>query len=47
MNSTLAILKRLLKEQRITQQQYRTYKGQVISGNEEGCLIGLKRKRLI
>lgn len=44
---TLKILKRLFKEGRINIQQYRTYKGQVLSGNEEACLVGLRRKKLI
>lgn len=47
MRNTLILLKELLKQGKITQQQFRTYRGQVISGNEEGCLVGLKRKRLI
>ena len=41
------MLKQLLKDRKITQQQYRTYKGQVTSNNEIGCITGLKRKHLI
>lgn len=41
------VLKRLLKQNKITKQEYRTYKGQVKSGNTEGCIVGLKRKGLI
>lgn len=32
---------------KINRQQYRVYKGQALSGNELGCLTGLKRKKLI
>lgn len=44
---TMKILKQLLRDGKISRQAFRTYKGQVLSGNEEGCLIGLKRKKLI
>ena len=44
---TIDYLKKLLKEKRITMQQYRTYKGQVLSGQLSACLKGLKRKKLI
>jgi hypothetical protein len=44
---TLNVLKRLRKEKQITQQQYKTYKGQVVHGDEIGCIKGLKRKHLI
>lgn len=44
---TIKLLKRLLKEKKINKQQFRTYRGQVLSGNEEGCLVGLSRKGLI
>lgn len=47
MNKTMILLKRLKKENRITQQQFKTYKGQVIHGDEIGCIKGLKRKHLI
>lgn len=43
----LAFLKRLKTEKVITTQQYKTYKGQVISGDGIGCIKGLKRKHLI
>jgi hypothetical protein len=41
------MLRRLYQDKAITKQQYRTYKGQVTSGNAVGCITGLKRKRLI
>lgn len=41
------ILKDLKKEKKITLQQYRTYKGQILSGDQEGAIRGLKRKGLI
>lgn len=41
------LLKALLKENRINQQQFRTYKGQVLSGNVSACIVGMKRKHLI
>lgn len=44
---TLKILRQLKRDGRITTQAYRTYKGQVLSGNEAGCLKGLRRKCLI
>jgi hypothetical protein len=44
---TLQVLQKLLDENKINIQQYRTYKGQISSGNELGCIKGLKRKRLI
>nr|DAZ37122.1 MAG TPA: Short C-terminal domain [Caudoviricetes sp.] len=44
---TIKLLKRLYKEKKITRQAYSTYKGQVLSGKEEACLVGLKRKKLI
>ena len=47
MKEVLKTLKDLLREGKITKQAYRTYKGQVISGNIDGCLKGLQRKHLI
>lgn len=47
MKETLRTLKTLLNDNRITKQQYRTYKGQVLAGDVDGCLKGLQRKRLI
>lgn len=44
---TMKILKQLLKDGKITNQAFRTYKGQVLSGNEDACVVGLKRKKLI
>ena len=41
------ILKQLLGTNQINYQQYRTYLGQIKSGNLEGCILGLKRKKLI
>lgn len=44
---TLKLLKRLYKARKITGQQYKTYKGQVLHGDEEAALVGLRRKGLI
>lgn len=44
---TIKVLKQLLKDGKITKQAFRTYKGQVLSGNEDACIVGLKRKKLI
>lgn len=41
------LLKSLLKENRINKQQFRTYRGQVLSGNVSACIVGMKRKHLI
>lgn len=47
MVETLKMLKRLYKEKKINIQQFKTYKGQVLHGDVNGCLTGLKRKKLI
>lgn len=47
MQKTLDILKWLKKSGKITTQQFKTFKGQVLSGNEAGCLKGLRRLNLI
>ena len=44
---TIKLLKELKRDRKITIQQYRTFKGQVLSGNEAGCLKGLERMKLI
>lgn len=44
---TIKLLKELKRDGKITIQQYRTFKGQVLSGNEAGCLKGLQRMKLI
>lgn len=43
----IKMLKMLYKFRKITKQQFNTYKGQVIHGDEIGCIKGLKRKHLI
>ena len=43
----IKILKQLKADKKINIQEFRTYRGQVLSGNEEGCIRGLKRKGLI
>lgn len=40
-------LKELKKQNKITLQQYRTFKGQILSGDKDGAIRGLKRKGLI
>jgi hypothetical protein len=44
---TIKLLKELKRDRKITMQQYRTFKGQILSGNEAGCLKGLERMKLI
>lgn len=41
------LLKILKRQNKLTMQQYRTYKGQVLSGDVDGCLRGLIRKGFI
>lgn len=43
----LRTLKTLYDYRLITKQQYRTYKGQVLAGDTEGCLKGLRKRKLI
>lgn len=43
----IKLLKELKRDRKITMQQYRTFKGQILSGNEAGCLKGLQRMKLI
>lgn len=40
-------LKELKEAKKITMQQYRTYKGQLLNGNEEAAVKGMRRKGLI
>lgn len=44
---TMKKLRQLKNDKKITPQQFNTYKGQVIHGDEIGCIKGLKRKHLI
>lgn len=44
---TLTLLKVLYKEGKITKQQMKTYRGQILHGDEEAALVGLRRKKLI
>lgn len=44
---TLKLLKRLYDEGKINKQQLKTYRGQVLHGDEEAALCGLHRKKLI
>ena len=44
---TLKLLKQLYTDKKINKQQYKTYKGQVVHGDVDACLVGLKRKKLI
>lgn len=44
---TLTLLKVLYKEGKITKQQLKTYRGQILHGDEEAALVGLRRKKLI
>ena len=47
MNKTIMLLKWLLMNGQITKQQFKTFKGQVIHGDEAGCIRGLQRLNLI
>ena len=44
---TVKLLKRLEREKKITAQEYRTYMGQIRSGDEIACIKGMKNKKLI
>lgn len=44
---TIKLLTALYKSGKINKQQFKTYRGQVFSGDEQGCLVGLRRKKLI
>jgi len=44
---TLKLLKKLYRAGKITKQQLLTYRGQVLHGNEESALVGMRRKKLI
>lgn len=44
---TLKLLQMLYKEGKINKQQLKTYKGQVLHGDEEAALCGMRRKKLI
>jgi len=43
----LKLLKCLFDEGKINKQQLKTYRGQVLSGNAQAALVGLRRKKLI
>ena len=47
MVQTMNLLRKLKKQKKITMQEYKTYRGQVFSGDVKGCIVGLKRKKLI
>lgn len=42
-----AALRLLKKNKVITSQEFKTYRGQILAGEEEGAIMGLKRKGLI
>ena len=44
---TIKVLKQLKRENKITTQAYKTYIGQIRSGNELACIKGMMRKKLI
>ena len=44
---TVSLLKKLKRENKITTQAYKTYMGQIRSGNELACIKGMMRKKLI
>ena len=45
--NTLACLNELYNKKRISYQAFRTYRGQVMHGDEAACIVGLQRKHLI
>ena len=45
--NALKMIKRLYDAGKITKQQLKTYRGQILGGNEKAAIIGLRRKRLI
>ena len=44
---TVSLLKKLKRENNITTQAYKTYMGQISSGDEIACIKGMENKRLI
>ena len=44
---TIKLLKQLKRENKITTQAYKTYMGQISSGDEIACINGMKNKKLI
>ena len=44
---TIKLLKQLRREKAISYQAYRTYMGQISSGDEIACIKGMKNKKLI
>ena len=44
---TIKLLKQLKREKAISYQAYRTYMGQISSGDEIACINGMKNKKLI
>lgn len=44
---TMKLIKRLYKCGKITKQEMKTYRGQVLHGDEGAALVGLRRKKLI
>ena len=44
---TIKLLKQLKREKVISYQAYKTYMGQISSGDEIACINGMKNKKLI
>ena len=44
---TIKLLKQLKREKVISYQAYKTYMGQISSGDEISCINGMKNKKLI
>ena len=44
---TVKLLKQLKRENKITTQAYKTYMGQIRSGDVIACIKGMKNKKLI
>lgn len=43
----LEMIRMLFRDGRITKQEMKTYRGQVLSGNGEAAIVGMRRKKLI
>lgn len=44
---TIKLLKQLKRDKKITYHAYKTYMGQISSGDEIACIKGMQRKKLI
>lgn len=47
MKMMLKMIRRLFETGRISKQEMKTYRGQVLSGHGDAALVGMRRKKLI